>query len=665
MSGRTVNRVLVANRGEIARRVFATCRRLGISTVAVFSEPDARSPFVREADQAVPLGGSTPAESYLRGEAIVEAAARTGADAVHPGYGFLAENAGFARAVIDAGLVWVGPSPEAIEAMGSKTEARARMEAAGVPVLPGANLDGERGDALRAAAEGVGFPVLVKASAGGGGKGMRLVEVPGELEAGVEAARREAIGAFGDDALFLERFAPRSRHVEIQIVGDAHGRVASLHERDCSVQRRHQKVIEEAPSPAVDAALREAMSAAAVAAGEELGYVGAGTVEFLLTESGEFFFLEVNTRLQVEHPVTELVTGLDLVELQLLVAEGSPLPDEAFAPELRGHAIEARLYAEDAAHDFLPVTGRLSRFALDTDAVRVDTGVEDGSAVSPYYDPMLAKVVAHGRTRDDAARRLAGALARAELHGTTTNRDFLVRVLRHAEFLAGDADTSFLERHDPAELGATLVGPEATRLAAAAAALAGQARRRAVARALRTLPSGWRNNPLQEPQPATFTTGEEELRVGYRFARDGSLARLSVDEHELERVRLHACTAELVDLEVEGVRRRHRIHEGENGVVHVNTHDGQVDLTETPRFADPAAGVEEGTLIAPMPGTVTRLLAEAGAEVRAGQPLLALEAMKMEHEFTAPTDGLLTELRVEEGSQVETGAVLAVVEPTE
>ena len=285
--------------------------------------------------------------------------------------------------------------------------------------------------------------------------------------------------------------------------------------------------------------------------------------------------------------------------------------------------------------------------------------------VSPFYDPMLAKVVAHGRTREDAARRLAGALARAELHGTTTNRDFLVRVLRHPEFLAGDADTSFLERHDPAELAAPLVGPEATRLAAAAAALAGQAGRRAAARALRTLPSGWRNNPLQEPQPATFVAGEEELRVGYRFARDGSLARLSVDEHELVNVRLHTCTPELVDLEVDGVRRRHRVRVGENGVVHVNTDEGQVDLTERPRFADPAAAIEEGTLIAPMPGTVTRLLAEAGAEVSAGQPLLALEAMKMEHEFTAPTDGLLTELRVEEGSQVETGAVLAVVEATE
>jgi propionyl-CoA carboxylase alpha chain len=659
---RSIERLLVANRGEIARRIFATCRRLGISTVAVFSEPDAGDPFVREADLAVPLGGRAPAESYLRGEAIVDAARRTNADAVHPGYGFLAENADFAGAVLEAGLTWIGPSPEAIAAMGSKTEARARMEAAGIPVLPGANLDGEAGDALRAVAEAVGFPMLVKASAGGGGKGMRLVEAPGELEAGVEAARREAAGAFGDDAVFLERFAPRARHVEIQIVGDAHGRVASLHERDCSVQRRHQKVIEEAPSPAVDEALRARMSAAAVAAGESLGYVGAGTVEFLLTEGGEFFFLEVNTRLQVEHPVTELVTGLDLVELQLAVAEGRPLPDAALAPRLDGHAVQARLYAEDAAHDFLPVTGTLDRFSLEGD-VRVDTGVEDGSVISPFYDPLVAKVVAHGRTRADAVRRLADALARAELHGARTNRDFLVRVLRHPEFLAGDADTSFLERRDPATLAAPLVGPQGVRMAAAAAALAGQAQRRSSARVLSTLPSGWRNNPLDEPQPATFAAGEEELRVGYRFARDGSLARLRVGEEDLEGVRLHGCSPSAVDLEVAGVRRRYRVSALTHGRgVHVNTVEGQVDLVEVPLFVDPAETTEEGTLTAPMPGQVTRLLVKAGARVTAGQPLLALEAMKMEHEFTAPADGVVTELRVEQGAQVETGAVLAVVE---
>jgi acetyl/propionyl-CoA carboxylase alpha subunit len=638
-----MRRVLVANRGEIARRVFATCRRLGLSTAAVFSEPDADAGFVREADVAVALGGATPAESYLRAGAVLAAARAAGADAIHPGYGFLAENAAFARQVLDAGLTWIGPSPEAIAAMGSKTEARERMQRAGVPVLPGSTDLGRTED--------VGFPLLVKASAGGGGKGMRVVERPEDLEAAVAAARREAAGAFGDDTVFLERFAPRARHVEIQIVGDLHGRVVAFHERDCSVQRRHQKVIEEAPSPAVDDDLRARMSAAAVAAGEAIGYAGAGTVEFLLTADGrEFFFLEVNTRLQVEHPVTELVTGVDLVELQLRVAAGEPVPG---APPIDGHAIEARLYAEDPANGFLPVTGTLERFRIGGEGVRVDTGVEDGSVVSPYYDPMLAKVVAHGRTRAEAARRLADALARAHLHGMTTNRDFLVRVLRHEEFLDGRADTGFLDRHDPAALARPLLDPDGVRLAAAAAALAGQATARASARALRTLPSGWRNNPSQL-QRATFTGG---IEVGYRFDRRGRLARLEVDGEPLPDPRLHACTPDAVDLETGGVRRRYAVAPSA-----VNTADGQADLRELPRFADPASGAAAGSLASPMPGAVVRVLVEAGAAVEARQPLLVLEAMKMEHEIVAPVAGTVTELRVEQGAQVETGAVLVVIE---
>ena len=651
-----IKRVLVANRGEIARRIFATCRRLGISTAAVYSNPDADAPFVREADVAIPLGGSTPAESYLRQDAILDAARSAGAHAIHPGYGFLAENADFARTVMGAGLIWVGPSPEAISAMGSKTEARERMQAAGVPVLPGERLDGHAGDSLRAVAETVGFPLLVKASAGGGGKGMRLVDAPTDLEDGVASARREAASAFGDDTVFLERFAPRARHVEIQIMGDAHGEVASLWERDCSVQRRHQKVIEEAPSPAVDDELRSAMSAAAAAAGQALGYVGAGTVEFLLTEQREFFFLEVNTRLQVEHPVTEFVTGLDLVELQLLVAEGGPLPQEALAPALSGHAIEARLYAEDPANDFLPVTGTLERFAVGP-GVRVDTGVEDGAEISPYYDPMIAKVVAHGRTRDEAARRLADALARAELHGITTNRDFLVRVLRHPEFLAGEADTSFLERHRASDLAEPLVDAGGELLAAAAAALAGQAARRAGARVLPTLPSGWRNNP-SGPQAVTYAGHHhDELTVGYRFARDGRLAELRVGGVELEGARLHRCVGDEVDLELGGLRRSYRVRGGI-----VNTDEGQADLRELPRFPDPSEAGQAGSLTSPMPGAVIRVMAKVGATVEAGQPLLVLEAMKMEHEIVAPADGTLAELAVAEGSQVEAGELLAVID---
>jgi len=659
-----IGRVLVANRGEIARRVFATCRRLGIATVAVYSDADAEALFVREADAAVHIGGSAPADSYLRGDAVIAAARATGADAIHPGYGFLSENAEFAEAVTAAGLRWIGPSPEAITEMGSKITARDRMEAAGVPVLPGRRLGGEEGDALATIAEGIGFPLLVKASAGGGGKGMRLVEAVADVDAGVAGARREAASAFGDDTVFLERFAPRSRHVEIQIAGDAHGSIATLGERDCSVQRRHQKLIEESPSPAVDADLRARMSDAAIAAGEAIGYVGAGTVEFLVTEEGDFFFLEVNTRLQVEHPVTELVTGLDLVELQLAVAEGQPLPAAAIAPTLTGHAIEARLYAEDAANDFLPVTGTLSRFSVPGD-VRVDTGVQSGTEISPFYDPMVAKVVAHAPTRAAAARTLADALARAELHGTTTNRDFLVAVLRHEEFLDGRADTSFLERHDPARLAAPLVrGPDEA-AAAAAAALALQARHRADADELGSLPSGWRN-VRSAPHRVTFALeGDRELTVDYELDRAGAIATLVVDGESIRAAVLHGCTPDSVDLEVHGVRRRFGVHIEADGATHVNTEIGQLTLTTQPRHPRVEDAAHAGSLESPMPGSVWKVLAAAGNRVEKGQPLLVIEAMKMEHEIVAPVAGPLEEMRVAEGDQVEAGSILAVIGESE
>jgi acetyl/propionyl-CoA carboxylase alpha subunit len=658
MSAGQIGRVLVANRGEIARRVFTTCRRLGISTVAVYSEPDASAAFVHEADIAVALGGATPSESYLRGDAVIAAALRAGADALHPGYGFLSENAAFAQAVVDAGLTWIGPSPAAIAAMGSKIAARARMEQAGVPVLPGARLDGETGDALRAVAGAIGFPLLVKASAGGGGKGMRLVEDATELDAAVEGAQREAESAFGDATVFLERYAPSARHVEIQIVGDQHGRVCALHERDCSVQRRHQKVIEEAPSPVVSPELRARMSAAAVAAGESLGYVGAGTVEFLLARDGSFFFLEVNTRLQVEHPVTELVTSLDLVELQLLVAEGRELPEAARIPALVGHAVEARLYAEDAAR-FLPVAGTLERFSVPA-TVRVDSAVDDGARISPHYDPLIAKIIAHGSTRREAVRKLADALRRSEIHGLTTNRDFLVRVLTHPEFAALKADTGFLGRHPAEELSRMLLSPEEQHIAAAAAALAAQAHRRASASVLGGLPSGWRNN-ASVPQRVTFSGAAGEFLVEYRIDRRGELEFVRVNGAELEAPRVHAANADQVDLEVGGVRRRYRVRFGENKAVFVNSDQGQLDLTEAARFPAAARAVDPGSLKSPLPGRVIRVLVEAGAMVELGEPLLIVEAMKMEHEIVAPSGGPLVELCVAEGDQVEADAVLAVI----
>jgi propionyl-CoA carboxylase alpha chain len=628
-----IGTLLVANRGEIARRIFRTCREMGIRTVAVYSDPDIDAPFVREADEAAALGGAAPANSYLRADAIIDAAVATGADAIHPGYGFLAEHPGFARAVTDAGLVWVGPPPDAIETMGSKIASKEAVAAAGVPVLDAIDLTGLDDAAAASAASDMGFPLLVKASAGGGGKGMRLVADPDDLAEAVAGARREAASAFGDDTVFLEPWLFDPRHVEIQVFGDSHGTIVSLHERECSIQRRHQKIIEESPSPAVDGPLREQMGAAAVAAARAVGYVGAGTVEFLV-HGGSFSFLEMNTRLQVEHPVTELVTGLDLVRLQLLVADGLPLPAEATAPRLRGHAIEARLYAEDVTNGFLPVTGHLHRFrAPDDPGIRVDSGVESGTEVGVHYDPMLAKIVAWADDRSEAAARLAGALERS--------------------------DTGFLDRHDPSELGAPPVTRHDVGRAAVAAALAAATERRQDPPVLATIPSGWRNVP-SAPQHAEFTGPYGEVSVNYEFTRrDGLMVSVDGDP---------PVTATLVDpapdglgLVLEGRLRRYRIHRVGN-VHHVDGPEGSVSLVEDPRF--PAAEHEEepGSLHAPMPGKVVSVRVDAGRHVEEGEVLVVMEAMKMEHVLRAPFAGSVRQVRAREGDQVESGAVLVVVE---
>jgi acetyl/propionyl-CoA carboxylase alpha subunit len=644
---RVITKLLVANRGEIARRVFRTARDMGIATVAVYSDADATAPFVREADEAVPLPGNTPAETYLRIDAVIEAAQRAGADAVHPGYGFLSENAAFAQAVIDAGLTWVGPPPSAIEAMGSKLGAKRMMRDAGVPTLPWA-------EEVAGAAD-VGYPLLVKASAGGGGRGMRVVRSAAELDEAVEGARREAGSAFGDATVFLERYLEAPRHVEIQVFADAHGNVVSLFERECSIQRRHQKIVEESPSPAVDDALRSQMGDAAVAAARAVGYVGAGTVEFVLNEKNEFAFLEMNTRLQVEHPVTECVTGLDLVRLQLLVAAGHALPAEALQPTLRGHAIEVRLYAEDAERGFLPATGTLRSFDLGG-SVRVDSGFVAGDVVSTFYDPMLAKVIAYAATREEAAARLANALERARIFGVTTNRDLLVRILRDEEFLAGRTDTAYLERNDPATLGAPLLDAAGARLHALVAALAVQAANRRAARVWSRLPSGWRNNPSQ-PQSVTLEARGEEVTVGYELSRDGVFA--SLDGESLDVV-VHAKDPDLVELTADGVRRLFDVAL-DGDVVDVHSSLGSSSHRLLPRFSDPAHLQAAGSLTAPMPGAVVRVLVEPGAAVVAGQTLVVLEAMKMEHTVAAPASGVVTEVRVQPGQQVDAGSVLAVV----
>ncbi|MDH2424070.1 biotin carboxylase N-terminal domain-containing protein [Sphaerisporangium sp. TRM90804] len=657
-----ITRLLVANRGEIARRVLRTCRDLGVETVAVYSDADASSPHAAEADHAVRLPGDRPADTYLDAAAIVAAARAAGADAVHPGYGFLSENAAFARAVLDAGLTWVGPSPAAIAAMGSKVEAKRLMAAAGVPVLATIAWDAA-GPAAPASPDGLMFPVLVKASAGGGGRGMRVVRDAAELGPAVETARREALAAFGDGTVFAEPLLEDARHVEVQVLADAHGTVWTLGERECSIQRRHQKVLEETPSPGVTAATREALCRAAVRAAAAIGYVGAGTVEFLV-KGDTVAFLEMNTRLQVEHPVTECVFGLDLVRLQLEIAEGARLPAEPPAPS--GHAIEVRLYAEDPALDWRPQNGTLHRFevpgvddrfgAPEPGALRggyglrLDSGVESGSEIGVHYDPMLAKVVAWGPDRAGTARRLASALARARVHGVTTNRDLLVAVLRHPEFLAGGTDTGFLGRHD---LTAEMGGPAAA-VSALAAAVAVAAANREAATVLGGLPSGWRNVP-SEPRRTAFQGPGGRVEVAYRFTRDGLVAE------GFDGVRLVSGGPGEVVLEVDGVTRRFAVARY-GDLLHVDSPLGSVGLELLPRLPEPVVAVAPGSLLAPMPGTVLRVDVTPGAAVAAGQPILTLEAMKMEHQISAPAAGVVSALNVGPGRQVEAGAVLAVIE---
>ena len=653
-----ITRVMVANRGEIARRVFATCRRLGIGTVAVYTGPDAHSPHVAEADARVRI------DSYLDAAELVRAARSAGADAVHPGYGFLSENAGFAMAVIDAGLTWIGPPPAAVTAMGSKIEAKKMMAAAGVPVLADLDPDTVRPEQL---------PVLVKASAGGGGRGMRVVDDIADLQAGVQAAQREARSAFGDPAVFCERYLPSGHHVEVQVMADKHGTVWAVGERECSIQRRHQKIVEEAPSPLVERipGMRERLFIAARLAAKAIGYSGAGTVEFLADAQGEFFFLEMNTRLQVEHPVTELTTGLDLVELQLAVADGETLPAEP--PRSVGHSIEARLYAEDPANDWQPQAGTVRLFEVPgaatqfdlTDragSIRLDSGIVDGSVVSIHYDPMLAKVISYAPSRSRAAQTLADALARTRLHGLRTNRDLLVNVLRHPAFLGGETDTAFFTTHGLDALAAPLADERTVRVSAVAAALADVAQNRDDAAVLGRMPSGWRNVASGNQHKAFRDALGEEHRIAYRYTRDGLHLP---DDAGIGLVSASPAAVVLTDGGVETAFAVTRYREQDGERVYVDSARGPVAFTVVPRFPEPGSAVEKGSLLAPMPGSVIRLGAALGDTVTAGQPLVWLEAMKMEHTITAPADGVLIQLSVAVGQQVDVGAVLARVETSE
>jgi propionyl-CoA carboxylase alpha chain len=656
-----IAKLLIANRGEISSRVIRTARTLDIATVAIFSTPDADAPFVREADEAVHLPGEKPADTYLDIGKVIAAACATGADAVHPGYGFLSERADFARACAAAGLVFVGPPPEVIDSMGSKTAAKQLMAAAGVPVLTGVIVDDDtnlRTSLLARATEEVGFPLLVKAVYGGGGRGMRIVRGGDDLLDAVESAQREAQAAFGNGAVFLEHFVDTPRHIEVQIFGDSHGDVVHLFERECSIQRRYQKVIEESPSPVVNDELRTRLGDAAVAAGKAIGYVGAGTVEFVLDSDYNFFFLEVNTRLQVEHPVTEMVTGLDLVALQLRIAEGAALPEEVRHAEIRGHAIEVRLYAEDVVGGFLPVTGVVHRFEVPAMAgIRVDSGVKGGSIISVNYDSMMAKVIAHGADRDEARRLLARALATTILHGPPTNRELLVGILREEQFAAGDIDTGYLARHDVAELSRSRQGASMTPVHSLAAALTAQHERREAATVLATIPSGWRNVP-SEAQQCSYVIDGEEVKVRYSIRSD--IVQASIDNEDLGAVIVHALNNDMVEFEVAGVRRIVSVRR--IGVtVYVDSSLGGSTLSEVPRFPDVEDASAPGSLTATMPGTVVRVNVNVGQVVAAGAPIVAIEAMKMEHTVTAPHGGTVTEVGVSVGEAVQVGTVLAIV----
>ncbi|MFZ1862625.1 MAG: acetyl-CoA carboxylase biotin carboxylase subunit [Polyangiales bacterium] len=654
---KTIEKILIANRGEIARRIMRTCRKLGIATVAVYSDADQVMPFVAEADEAVLLGPAPSVQSYLCIDKIVEAAALTGSDAIHPGYGFLAENAEFAEACHQAGLIFIGPTPEAVVAMGSKREAKALVHAAGVPVIPG--YDGASQDPAVLASEAIriGFPVLLKASAGGGGKGMKLVRRESELSDAIASAAREGLSAFGDGTLLVEKYIDDPRHVEIQILGDSHGNLIHLNERECSIQRRHQKIIEETPSPALDPALRERMGGAAVRCGSAIGYQNAGTVEFILAPDRSFYFLEVNTRLQVEHPITECVTGLDLVEEQIRIAQGEPLRLSQDQVRMEGAALEVRLYAEDPAAGFLPQSGTVVDWHLPSaEGLRVDSGVESGSEVSIHYDPMLAKIITSGESRTSALQRMRHALRALSVQGVTTNRELLLRILDHPAYVAGEIDTHFIDRHLRDVLPDTSNG-RAEEHAAVVAALAEQQQRNRDRALLPEIPSGWRNN-YHTPQWIEYSAGDRDFRVEYRHHGEN---RFTVWSKQSERaVRVVSWDPPWLVWE-EGRRRQHArvVFHGER--VYVHGSDFSLGLLRKPRFPDKSLAIPPGGCVAPMPGKVIELRVAEGDTVETGQVLLIMEAMKMEHSVTAPQNGTVARVTVALGDQVDADALLIVV----
>lgn len=647
-----ISSLLIANRGEIAVRVMRTARRMGIRTIAVYSEADTGAMHVAEADEAVCIGPPAPAESYLNIAAVLDAARETGAEAIHPGYGFLSENAAFAEACHDAGIIFVGPTAAAIRAMGDKAAAKAAMEGAGVPLVPGYHGDGQGAKKLAGEAKKIGFPVLIKASAGGGGRGMRIVQSTVEFTDALASAQREAKGAFGDDRVIIEKYLETPRHIEVQMFGDTKGNVVHLFERDCSLQRRYQKVIEEAPAPGMSDARRVEIGAAAIAAAKSIDYVGAGTVEFIVDASaggadGPFYFMEMNTRLQVEHPVTEMITGYDLVEWQLRVASGEPLPASQADITANGHAVEARLYAEDPQRDFLPAAGTLVHLNWPAgEGVRIDTGVRDGDTIAVEYDPLIAKVIAHGPDRKTALRRLHEAMGELQLVGPITNQAFLAAALDHPAFVAGDINTNFIGDHRAELLPATKAADDATILAALAYLLdeRGQARKPSAGdvHSPWQTADGWRPN-LPARERVILRDGENELVIDMMNGGDGWQAAL-----------LDGADMVAIDPLTEGVgvyRDGHTLIVVDGAWQHRLTH--VVPLDE----ADRGEGAGGG-LTAPMPGKVVQALVAAGDSVVRGQTVMILEAMKMEHAISAPVDGTVADVFYAAGDQVDEGAEL-------
>ncbi len=645
------HKILIANRGEIALRIMRTARRLGHGVVAVYSDADRESLHVREADEAVRIGEALPSQSYLKIEAIIAAAKASGADAVHPGYGFLAENEDFAQACRDAGLVFIGPSPEAIKAMGNKAGAKEIMQAAGVPCVPGYQGADQSDAVMLAEAQKIGFPVMIKAVAGGGGRGMRLVADAAAFPDALRSARSEAQGAFGDPTVILERAIADPRHIEIQVFGDRHGNAIHLGERDCSVQRRHQKLIEEAPSPAVSAELRARMGAIAVAAIKSIGYEGAGTLEFLLDASGEFYFMEMNTRLQVEHPVTEAITGLDLVELQLRVAGGEPLGLKQEDITFSGHAIEVRLCSEDAAHDFMPQSGRMALWQMPGD-IRVEHALQSGSEIPPFYDSMIAKIISHGSTRDEARGKLICGLEQTAAFGVTTNQGFLISCLRHPAFARGEATTAFIGRHREQLLARRT---DAASEAALAAVLLYVTDPFAPPwRSGRTLAATF---PV--PARVELDHGIHDLEVG-RERDGGYVANL---ENTLYRIEIHALDGDTIRFSRDGLMQSARFaRDGDRlFLLHRGITLAVRDLTRAAPASAAATG-GDGKVRAAMNGRVVAVLVKQGEQVAAGQPVMTLEAMKMEHVHTAGIAGTIAAIDVAEGEQVTTGKIVVEIE---